>query len=92
MRPRPKFCVGEEVAVACLNQPDMARTEIVEMQWFEKEPWRAVGIYTGWAYKFTDQWDPATWSRECLVHKLPPEERTQWSDCEWQPDREGVEV
>ena len=92
MKPRPKFCIGEEVSVTALSQPDIEKTEVVDIFWCNM-PLGAIrdnNPYLGWGYRVAGQANPRAFSREHRVRKLPPEERTQWSDCEWQPNNNEV--
>ena len=89
-KPKPKFCVGEEVEIrsTICPQNNTAKTEITEQafrmgfpQGGDKEK-----SYLLWVYK-TDSCQ--SYVGETSLRKLPPEDRTQWSDCEWMP-RETV--
>jgi len=82
-KPKPKFCVGEEVAVVGAFNPEnnINRTEVVKVCWtkfsHDSDP--------EWGYK-TANLDKDHWAfEESALRKLPPEDRTQWSDCEWMP-------
>jgi len=85
-KPKPKFCVDEEVAVtnAVFSRNNVSRTEIIKVEWCK---WHSDG-HQGWGYNTTECHRPAS-LREKSIRKLPPEDRTQWSDCEWMP-RETV--
>jgi len=86
-KPKPKFCVGEEVAVVSAAYPEFntPRTEIVSVKWirFSDEE------YPCWGYHTVHRCVSKFRFHESALRKLPPEDRTQWSDCEWMP-RETV--
>ena len=84
-KPRPEFCVGEEVAVRCKSDPsrNTDRTEISRIKFVDSHN-HITGELLGmsWCY----------WTNSCSIpfgdvalRKLPPEDRTQWSDCAWMP-------
>lgn len=83
---RPKFCVGEEVRVRSIYAPEhnTDRTEVIAAKW-------AAGVVTGfygWFYKTAHQPDMNKWWIEPSLEKIPPEERLDWAECEWQPSVE----
>lgn len=91
-RPRPKFCVGEEAIFkeqGCAN----LRVEIDGRIYLENSRARNDfgRLYTGWAYHCSGD-EEGTYAEEYALRKLPPEERTQWEDCAWQPTKQGVEA
>lgn len=94
MRPRPKFCVGEEVTIRCYSQPDIPKTEIIELVWVNN---KELGIpngkpYRGWGYRVPNQQDKNAVASEPQVSKLPPEERQSWDDSIFNPLKQGIEV
>lgn len=91
-KPRPKFCVGEEVFIVsyCESVAPSIRTEIIDIEWVDKAR-GPYGRYTGWVYDFEGRGKYGR-ADEPQVRKLPPEERTQWENCAWQPTKQGVEA
>lgn len=96
-KPRPKFCVGEEV-IDTIAEGGPKRTEIVEAKYRDGKsevidrsviPGRRVVAKEGWTYRLAHD---GLFTYEKFLKKLPPQRRTQWSDCEWQPTREGIEA
>ena len=85
MNPKSKFCVGEEVMIRCEQDisANIDRTEIIDMAYTP-----TINAITGerveamWCYR-TDCDEIAF--GEPALRKLPPEDRTQWSDCAWMP-------
>jgi len=90
MKPTPKFAVGEEVGVHCHSIPDIPRTEVTSVKWYNKFGLR-FATYSepeyvkGWVYQVTAE--PGRFAKEEQLFKLPPEDRTSWEDCEWQPNK-----
>ena len=84
-RPRPKFCVGEEVF--CTHHDLFGKTEVLSAWW--DEGLVAFDGFDGaeWVYKLPIDSIPFG---ERWLRKLPPEERTQWKDCAWQPTNNEV--
>jgi len=86
-KPKPKFCVGEEVSVKGFYDPSIRcdKTEVTSKIYVS-----SVNALTkerngkGWGYKTAHTGDNI-WMAENSLSKLPPEDRTQWSDCEWMP-------
>ena len=100
-KPRPKFCVGEEVL--CRDPELPSQGEITSCQWWENIHCCTGGrnhFYTGYMYALdgsekdpeNGEFDEGTWALESMLQKLPPEERTQWKDCAFQPNKQGVEA
>lgn len=83
-RPRPKFCVGEQVAVTSIRGFNIAQTEITEVFWAQNLM-TCLGLYTGWRYRVAAMPPGRFSAAEERVHKLPPPNRIQWHDCAWQP-------
>ena len=85
-KPRPKFCVGEEVALVSKNNPqkNSERTEITN-RIFGNGVVRATGerIENGHFYQLSHTAD-SYWGEQSL-RKLPPEDRTSWEDCAFNP-------
>lgn len=84
-KPKPKFCIGEEVMVVGAINPEnnIDRTEIINVYWtkfsHDSNP--------EWGYQ-TDHFNKDYWAfSEDQIRKLPPKDRTQWSDCAWQPNK-----
>ena len=94
MKPRPKFCVGEEVAVVSQIHPSFncERTEIEEMEFSEYGEdvlfANSMGTEDEPMWYYGTSAFPDALLDETFLRKLPPPDRLQWSDCEWQPDRE----
>lgn len=93
---RPKFCVGElVVAIRYRDGSEVLPVEIEQRKWCLKEDFQLrgklsyVSSYTGWAY-FCSHQGKCGWYLEPNLRKLPPQQRTQWKDCAWQPKKEGV--
>lgn len=91
-RPRPKFCVGEEVGVQCDIEPtiNIDCTEVIYREYAGTE---LTHSQTGdvlepmWIYqtahigrKFAPVGIP-----ECYLRKIPPQDRQSFDDCVWQP-------
>jgi hypothetical protein len=88
--PRPKFCVGEEVMVRSTTWPEL-NTDSVEVVFAEYQISRSLRtgiIRMTWCYKTANgpNYDTEYFS-DAALRKLPPEQRTQWSDCAWQPKK-----
>lgn len=93
-RPEPKFCVGELVEVAFVVHKANAhlvgvRFQITGVRWSNFSDGTA-----GWGYSdalVNPSLAPGArlWSEEQLRHP-PKDEPTEWSDCIFQPTREGV--
>lgn len=85
---RPKFSVGEEVAVVGVIDPcyDTPKTEIVSCRWATSWHNGQETVLNSWGYQ-TDHisYQSGAWLLERCLRKLPPEERISWSDCAWQP-------
>jgi len=81
--PKPKFCVGEEVAVVAAKDPkfNIKRTEIVLSEWCGWES----GADDSWGYITSNMINLSNRLAEFQIRKLPPEDRTQFSDCGWMP-------
>lgn len=94
MKPRPKFCVGEEVA--CSHGPTVpscSKTEVVKARFYGSGEVHvdASGrrfMANDWYYELAHCGGKMV--IENRVRKLTPEERTQWKDCAWQPNNEEV--
>jgi len=84
-KPKPKFCVGEEVAVRCKSDPsrNTDRTEITRIEYLDSHN-QVTKEYLGMSWCYWTSCYPIPFGDEAL-RKLPPEDRTQWSDCEWMP-------
>lgn len=92
-KPRPKFCVGEEVDIDSIMNPGTVyrREEITGIYWEELYLDKVFGAYRGWRYysaSFPEGCGVA--HLEPQLRKLPPEERIQWSDCAFQPTNNEV--
>ncbi len=88
--PKPKFCVGEEVALVSDVRPEcnIDKVEVVKMSYSEDWECSVTGkIYSGYAYKLAHS--HRLWPEPAL-RKLPPESRTGWEDCVWKPVKEKV--
>jgi len=84
-KPKPKFCVGEEVMIrsSISTSRNVDRTEILRMKYGSGyEITNRDKIFHYWMY-WTDSIEIPF--GEPALRKLPPEDRTQWSDCEWMP-------
>lgn len=91
-RPRPKFCVGEQVLAESISTKNLfGPYEITAVRWTDNEDFMVKGVlsaisdYKGWVYSLSEQT-----AIESQLRKLPPEERTQWGDCAWQPNNNEV--
>ena len=90
MRPRPKFCVGEEVLDISIEPP--IRCEVQDSKWTESEEnailrGETITISRGWHHKLSHD---GCYTHENVIRKLPPSERTQWKDTHFQPTDEEV--
>lgn len=88
MKQRPKFVVGELVAVRPVDlEGGSDCTEVVDITWCEEDDNNI--RYTGWGYR-TAHVDPAIsgFYKEQSLRKLPPEEGSSWEDCVWSPIKE----
>ena len=45
-------------------------------------------VITGWQYQLSCHQDPNAWYKESTLRKLPPEDRTGWEDCVFNPHKE----
>ncbi len=84
-KPKPKFCIGEEVRLVSIMMPELNtdRTEIIKMGYRMS----ADGVFE-WGYGLDIPSD--RWAGERALRKLPPEDRAQWSDCAWQPKSNAI--
>lgn len=84
---RPKFCVGEEVAVVSKNFPylNIDRTEVTVAIYGEARLASTGEVLTGYKYKTASRMGPRFW-HESALRKLPPKKRTSWKDCVFKPD------
>jgi hypothetical protein len=91
-KPRPKFCVGEEVMVRSKQMPEFntSKTEVVEAAYITARNTHNGEIITGWHYKTANRPESKGYWDESALRKLPPEERASWSDCAWQPSKVGA--
>ncbi len=84
-KPKPKFCVGEEVAVVSIAAPhlNINNAEIIKSKYgqFKKVPSGQLGM--SWGYQLSHSGD--SWLGETILRKLPPKERASWEGCVWQP-------
>ena len=76
---RPKFCVGELVAIRSQMRPDLNtdRTEVIARQWYFGWIGRDYEIYDGWVYSVSG--DTYQWC-ECALRKLPPGSQPGWEE------------
>lgn len=83
-----KFFVGQEVMVESKRCPqyNTKRTEVVYSHYI------SAGLttdhsYRGWVYKTAHQPEmDKVWVEESLK-PIPPDSRTSWEDCIWQPNK-----
>lgn len=91
MKPRPKFCVGEEVMMMTESCPEIRgkRTEIISMVYRDKVRPQSNGTtdVNYWAYETEFKQFPY-WN-ETAIRKLPPEERQNWDTEIWSPIKAG---
>ena len=87
---RPKFCVGEEVMIRCNDFPErnVDKTEVVRAEYDNYRD-----VITGkeaveWCYKTESDIDERDWWDETALRKLPPEDRTSWDNCIFNPLKE----
>ena len=88
-RPRPKFCVGEQVLALMINN-NWIRTHIEFIEWDADVLHHNLSgedkFVEGWFY-YIEGMDPN--GEDCHLEsdlkKIPPENRIQWQDCAWQP-------
>ena len=86
-RENPKFCVGEEVMIRgqYSSDHDIDKTEVICLNFHNKGDGIRHPEYCGWTYQTRHQPDMTLWWHEGSLKKLPPEQRTSWEDCAWQP-------
>ncbi len=75
-RPRPKFCVGEVVAIDSVLRPDLncRATEVLDCRYHDLVKVRNIP-YTGWVYRVAA--NPKRWCEPAL-RKLPPVEENSF--------------
>ena len=73
MKPKPKFCVGEEVAIVSSNPNynSIDRTEVTRMVYKIMKDIETRELNLCWNYKTTSDTDNYWWKEENL-RKLPP--------------------
>lgn len=90
-KPRPKFCVGEQVAVRSKISPqhDVDKTEVIAITYGDHGRFYSTADFSaqpsGWRYQTSHQTDDSKWYREDSLHKLPHEDRISWEDCVFNP-------
>lgn len=90
-RPKPKFCVGEEVRITGCRDPsyNTEHDEILKVEWVDE--WKNGMLPPCWAYVTTNIAHKGNLSHpEHRLRKIPPEERTGWEECVWQPNKETI--
>jgi len=90
---RPKFCVGEEVYLVPEAIPGLRmKCEVVKVEQGNFLIKRTHERHSGWWYRISPdpEQKPDTRWFETALRKLPPEERTQWEDTIFQPNRDEV--
>lgn len=90
-RPRPKFIIGEEVMIRSIYDPasDIDKTEVIEMVYMQGDNSRS---YVGWAYRTLHIQAENGWYAEASLKKIPPDDRSSWESCVWQPSKEKLSI
>ena len=89
---RPKFCVDEEVQLRSKNCPDenSDRTVVARAEFGAFTDNISGEERVNWVYQLVHA--GSKWWDESALRKIPPEDRTSWEDCVWQPDDMKVDA